>query len=221
MSRFFQKNNANFQPAVCTLLLYNNYLFQAYKEPPPRLMNPLTLFLGVAGYVQVGYEPCIDPDDDHLGVKFNLRCVIVLDTDFLFLNENELGDLFELLKEFCETRSAAVKFGLEVCADTNRNEHVILRKGWAEITLSRAVFQNFKSLAPIIINYMLEQRVLKNHFESELFAAFEKAAKSCRFDGPYIEYLAQNTCERLIIEIAVHFRSIFIKYCENQRRLPF
>lgn len=203
--------------------MINRTLFdflQIYNDLPPRLLDALTLFLGNACYVQIGYEPVIDSDAD-VGLAFSLKCVLVSNNRFFLMTEDEVQTIYELLTNFDEVGFMARMGPFEVRAFTTNdlNDHMVVRKEQTEIEFSAALFAAFFDLCPIISSYMFERRVLREHFEGVLFEAFEAAAEKCHNDGPYIRFAAQTTNNKLIVEIACNFRSIFIQYCQNRRRL--
>lgn len=189
-------------------------------ELPPRLLDALTLFIGSSCYVQIGYEPFIAAEED-IDIAFALKCVLVVDNRFFLLLEDELTDLYELLNSFNTARAAASRGSFTVRASTmpgDLGDHVVVQKGYEEIAFPPALFAAIMDLFPIIENYMLERRVFREHFEGELYKAFDDAAKRCRNDGPFIRYAVRSTSEKLFVEIACNFLSIFIQFCEIRRR---
>lgn len=191
------------------------YFLQIYNELPPCLLDALTLFLGNAGYVQVGYEPLIESEED-VGVAFSLKCVLAVNNRFFLMSDDEVQNIYELLANFDENPSMTSLGPFDARADLN--DQLIVRKGQTEIEFPAAIFGAFMDLGPIISAYMFERRLLREHFEGILFEAFNEAAEKCHNDGPYISFAARSTNNKLIVEIACNFRSLFIQYCQNRRR---
>lgn len=103
-------------------------------------------------------------------------------------------------------------------ARSDLNDQLFIRKGETEMMFSAAVFASYMDLCPIFSAYMFERRFLHEHYEGVLSDAFRVAAEDCLNDGPYIGFVARSTSNKLIVEIATNFRSIFIQFCLNRRR---
>lgn len=185
-------------------------------------MRAATLFIGVAGFIQIGYLPIMDADEQE-GVRFEMRTVIVIGEAHLLLSDDDLDDLciFIRFQSHLNPEPGAeepLNFKLQAGREFQllqftKNDEL------QQISLNAASMSELLRLLPLVLNYSWERYSFREQFLGEITTALVEAADECRNDGSYINYMARHTHDPFIIELSCNFGSFFVQYCAYRRAL--
>lgn len=165
-------------------------------------MSGTTIFLGAYGYVKVGYLPEICEDDE---LELHLRVLIVLHDTNILLSHEEVQSFFKLLRG--EEDNSPGEFILK----KNDQSSTVLFKKYELSLPNIKVMEEILSLEDIIVGHIFLKHILREEITNEIRNALEEAIKECHnFD--HIKYMACNTSDGFIVELATNFFDFFRQY---------
>lgn len=199
-------------------------------EPPPSLLNAVTIFIGRAGYIQIGYQPELIEDDDP---EFHHRIVIVMGETWLIMDIEECNNFFISLRKRDEFRyiegshpylpnddpefpgTFFLDKYYEKRVSTYVNYHT--QKEYEIIFPNDEAIKKIVSLEDIVLGHVYELFHLREQFTGEMGVALEKAAKECH-NVSHLKFLAAHTSDKIVVELATNFFSFFCSYWQQLKK---
>lgn len=194
------------------------------EEPPPQLMDALSIFIGTCGYIKIGYLPEICGGD----LEFHFRIVIVMNDTWMMLKTEEMHNLFIFLRkqEECVDVDGADPylpiddddFPGRFFIEEKLNKRVLnfcsysTSKKYTLDIPSVAVMREISSFEKMIDGYMFQKFVVKQSTIDDLTAKIDESRKKCSTGAAYIKDLAANTPDDFTMELATNFFSLFTQY---------
>lgn len=200
------------------------------KEPPPRLLDATTILLGNVGYIQVGYLPEMDDSNNTI---LNVRVIIVLDGTYIPFDSDELANFFMSIRddeefndlEGCEEYLPSVKndfIGNFFFAKNADSSYFTTYVNYSSEIKYEIVFPNKE----MVLHILSLERTISAHMnwmdtlddkKSDLLHQLDVAAARCLTSPAHLHMLAENTPDKLIIELSKNLFSFFTKYWYAKR----
>lgn len=199
-------------------------------EPPKRLRKPTTIYLGAYGNIQIGHLP--ELDEEEAEPYFLLKVVIVLGNTWIMLNPLEIANLFIYIRQ------------LEPFSDMDGEYQEFVTREFkgqfsAEFTLSKwkiTFIDNIESpqheysiefpsermvvelllLEKIVNGHLYKKTAVSRDLECELLETLQNAVMECTDSPLHLKFLATQSPNSLIVELATNQFSFFTQYWYTQ-----
>lgn len=193
-------------------------------EPPVRLIKATTIFIGICGYVQVGYQCKLNGAEEP---SFILSCVIAINATWIVFDRTEIENFILYMNHLInETENDLPVYDDDFMGkffvDKHGDEMVITYcnyKDQSEYSLnipSKNIIENLLAVSDTISRHMNAKFVLAQQFEEELLYNLNEAAKKCINSPEEIKALISH--DQFVTEIACNHFSLFCQYWQFKKQ---